>query len=1042
MKRILSALAIVTVISACGGLYAAEEAYVTQDWPKGRVLVWAKPGVSGYTWNRIRIPGSSVMVWNNGLWTEYDSLGDYLAKKEGRTNTQPPDKNTDILLPDAPDGKPYVVSYAVMPRKRLDGLYAPQWTCRHVTVGKGAGLDGGNKRGVMWNTGVEIYGNVTVEDGGYIYGPHSFLGDGHTFIKLANSPEPLCVSWTLRKAKDASVTLVGKEFDLAEGIKIESGRLVVPPKCKIRFHVGHQARVAAKKLPEKDRISFQRPYYVSVLKDGALEMGAGSRIGRVLELDKRVGDFRIDGLLQIGRAGDKNDQPAVIELSISEGDSGFLAQPGGLYIRSNARVKNFGKLAITTHQKDAAAAAKKGISVFLENTVDLGDVSFDYLRPGGIAARTLQMGKGAVAKATFGEHCAAKGDKLFSTFDFIDFKGGAGTVEFVDGVKTDCKILFPHAGRLVVRGKGNRTLQSFDIKSIREIMIGGKRTEFNAKRPLNDKEKELRKKNALWGDVPGKGQYGKYARQEWPDCPVMIWARPGVSGLRFEGRNWLDETGAPYFETPLGAEGHTMTVYPVVDILLPAADTPYIAGGHCAGGNESSPPNRHLTVEYNATYGNTYNIQGNCWLKHGSGLIGQHRGNFLNDGRGLHRFVRFDGWRISRNGGSMIKDGLDYTIAQWGNFSSGEDGTLELIGRIRCAADRAGIGGRGTVIISEGSALSDGDRAVFGIGGTSTVALLQDAQLGFEGVMQAGGCTPIGVHGTLMIGMPDRPIRKDMVLRLAGLKTEQINRQAAGNWRAPGVSLMISEQGRLVIHSADPKKARLILKMHDSEKAKTRSKRWGTPDGLVCYFAGRTDLNGMVFDNILEGGIISTPAARAGWKNVSFGKRNATGTEKLYWDLKLDKKTEPAGRDAIMRASKASSESCGGWQEGAWRAFDGTAISRFRTRGGAAWIQYRFSGGRKKVETYAITSADDKSARDPKDWTLQGSKDGKKWDVLDKRTGEKFALRHQRRQFKAAKPGNYVYYRLDITKNNGADMLQVAEIEFLAANPGNRILTN
>jgi len=376
--------------------------------------------------------------------------------------------------------------------------------------------------------------------------------------------------------------------------------------------------------------------------------------------------------------------------------------------------------------------------------------------------------KAAVAKATYGEHCAAKGDKLFSTFEFIDFQGGVGTVEFVDGLKTDCKILFPHAGRLMVRGKGNRTLQSFDLKSVHAVTIDGGRTEFNAKRPLNDKEKELREKNALWGDVPGKGQVGNYAKQEWPDCQVMIWAKPGVSGLRFTGANWLDETGAPYFETPLGAEGHNMTVFPVVDILLPAADTPYTAGGHCAGGNESTPPNRHLTVEYNAMYGNTFNIQGNCWLKHGSTVIGQHRGNFLNDAPDLHRFARFDGHRISRGGQSMIEDGLDCTIAQWGNLSAGEGGTLELIGRIRCAADRAGIGGRGTIIISEGSALSDGSRAVFWIGADSTVVLLQDAQFGFEGAMQAGGCTAIGVGGTLMIGLPDRPIRKDMELALSG----------------------------------------------------------------------------------------------------------------------------------------------------------------------------------------------------------------------------------------------------------------------------------
>jgi len=231
------------------------------------------------------------------------------------------------------------------------------------------------------------------------------------------------------------------------------------------------------------------------------------------------------------------------------------------------------------------------------------------------------------------------------------------------------------------------------------------------------------------------------------------------------------------------------------------------------------------------------------------------------------------------------------------------------------------------------------------------------------------------------------------------------------------------------MHTVDPKKARVIIKLHDSEKAKAREKKWGTPDGIVCYFAGETNLNGVVFDNVLEGGIISTPAARASWKNVSFGPNNAAAPEKLYWDIELPDAPPTAGRDAIMAASSASPPSVNGWQEGAWRAFDGTPISRFRTKAPAAWIQYRFNEG-KKVETYAITSADDKSARDPRNWTLQGSNDGKTWDVLDERSDETFSKRYQRREFKVAKPGNYVYYRLDITKNNGGGMLQVAEVEF------------
>ena len=53
-------------------------------------------------------------------------------------------------------------------------------------MGKGAGFEGGNKEGVISNTGLEIRGNVTVADGGHIYGPYFFTGDRHTFIKIGD----------------------------------------------------------------------------------------------------------------------------------------------------------------------------------------------------------------------------------------------------------------------------------------------------------------------------------------------------------------------------------------------------------------------------------------------------------------------------------------------------------------------------------------------------------------------------------------------------------------------------------------------------------------------------------------------------------------------------------------------------------------------------------------------------------------------------------------------------------------------------------------
>ena len=96
--------------------------------------------------------------------------------------------------------------------------------------------------------------------------------------------------------------------------------------------------------------------------------------------------------------------------------------------------------------------------------------------------------------------------------------------------------------------------------------------------------------NALWGDVPGEGQVGDYADQQWPDCPVMIWARPGVSGARFTGSNWLDENGTPYFEVPLISQRAVRSDNPPIDMLLPAADTPYVASGWGGCSNEGRLP--------------------------------------------------------------------------------------------------------------------------------------------------------------------------------------------------------------------------------------------------------------------------------------------------------------------------------------------------------------------------------------------------------------------------------------------------------------------
>jgi len=96
--------------------------------------------------------------------------------------------------------------------------------------------------------------------------------------------------------------------------------------------------------------------------------------------------------------------------------------------------------------------------------------------------------------------------------------------------------------------------QSFDLTSVHALEIDGARTEFNPQRSLTDAEKQLREINALWADVPGQEQIGNYGTQDWRELPLMVWWRPGESGTRFVGANWVDQTGRPCFEPPVATD--------------------------------------------------------------------------------------------------------------------------------------------------------------------------------------------------------------------------------------------------------------------------------------------------------------------------------------------------------------------------------------------------------------------------------------------------------------------------------------------------------
>ena len=123
--------------------------------------------------------------------------------------------------------------------------------------------------------------------------------------------------------------------------------------------------------------------------------------------------------------------------------------------------------------------------------------------------------------------------------------------------------------------------------------------------------------------------------------------------------------------------------------------------------------------------------------------------------------------------------------------------------------------------------------------------------------------------------------------------------------------------------------------------------------------------------------------------------------------------------------------------EGAAQAFDGRADSKWLIFANAGWIQYQFGGGASyPVTQYALTAGADTSlypARAPKNWTFLGSNDGATWSTLDTQTNQADTVSGNTRTFSIGNTTSFRYYRLNVTASNGAPIIQLAELQLLAA---------
>ncbi|KNC67899.1 basic secretory protein-like protein [Pseudoalteromonas ardens] len=119
-----------------------------------------------------------------------------------------------------------------------------------------------------------------------------------------------------------------------------------------------------------------------------------------------------------------------------------------------------------------------------------------------------------------------------------------------------------------------------------------------------------------------------------------------------------------------------------------------------------------------------------------------------------------------------------------------------------------------------------------------------------------------------------------------------------------------------------------------------------------------------------------------------------------------------------------------GTAEGRTKAFDDSQYSKWLTFAPTGWIAYQFSTP-QVVSGYTLTSANDAASRDPQDWQLLGSNDGNTWYELDTQANQTFSARYQTRQYNVTNSQAYRHYKLNVTANQGAGILQLAEIELL-----------
>jgi len=355
---------------------------------------------------------------------------------------------------------------------------------------------------------------------------------------------------------------------------------------------------------------------------------------------------------------------------------------------------------------------------------------------------------------------------------------------------------------------------------------------------------------AVWGDGVRETDFVK---QDWPKARLLVWAHVGenVRGLDFnDPAQWRTADGRP---ATAGPDKNT-------DLMFPD-------GKYNAIGAKNVPIDcRHLTVGKGVRVAlRSIHAHGNVWLRGGVSGVSQVKP------RGpANVFWRNDHSEpISIANKIVLNKPVGRSIEFIGQWKTGDE--LNLFS--------------GTMIVGRGSTFMPGDRSIQRIYPDATLVLLSGSTFHKRGNQYH--MDDIMVRGALLAGTPDRTLTEDARLGLS-FKSRGMGYESPSRGSANDRGLVVFPEGKLVVHSADPDKAKLVFfwhrqPVHSFKPNRDLDRIESLPHGVDMLLLGDIDLNGVAFNDMLNGGVILRDRAmRDRIRNVRMGEGNFGSLDELF----------------------------------------------------------------------------------------------------------------------------------------------------------------